>query len=203
MSLVRRKYRMSRRIGQSLFGEEKDAVKSRQYPPGMHGHKGYPRASDYARQLHEKQKLRFMYNISEKTLRRAYKSSSRRGNTISNLVGSLESRLDAALYRGKLAVTIHAAAQLVAHKHVLVNGKVVNIRSFLLSKGDVVSVKPASRDLMPVLAAIADNNRSVPDYLSTDNDARTITVVRIPTEHNGVPYPVQVDFNLVLSYYSA
>jgi small subunit ribosomal protein S4 len=194
---------MSRRVGVSICGEEKDAVRARAYPPGQHGHKGYPRMSDYSRQLREKQKVCTIYFISDKTLANAYKATvSGGGNTINTLVALLESRLDAVLVRGGLVVTVQAAKQMISHKHVMVNGKIVNVRSYRVRPGDVVSIKPASFESMYVLAAI-ERGCNVPDYLETDSDKRSVTMLRLPASPAEVPYAVELNFNLILSFFAS
>ena len=196
------KYKINRRLGVNLWGRPKSPINSRDYGPGQHGQRR-KKPSDYGLQLMAKQKLKGYYgNISEKQFRKYYhEAQRRRGDTSENLIGILERRLDAVIYRMKFVPTVFAARQFVNHGHVRVNGKKVNIASYRVSPEDTIEVKEASRELPLVLEAVASGEREVPEYLEVDFDKMKGTYHRVPT-FTDVPYPVQMEPNLVIEYYS-
>ena len=198
------KYKIDRRMGENLWGRPKSPVNSRSYGPGQHGQRRKSKVSDFGLQLRAKQKLKGYYgNITEKQFRRTFDEASRRkGNAAENLIGLLESRLDALVYRSKFVPTVFAARQFVNHGHVLVNGKRVNIASYRCSIGDVVEVRERSRSMALVLEALESPERDLPDYLDLDAKAMKVTFVRIP-EFAEVPYPVQMEPSLVVEFYSS
>lgn len=200
---LNRKFGISRRLGVNLWGRAKDPVNTRNFPPGAHGTLGYRKLTDFGVQLQAKQKLKKYYgNITEKQFRKIYQEASRRkGDTSENLIGLLESRLDAVVYRAKFAPTPFAARQFVNHKHILVNGKVVNIPSYRLKAGDVVEVKESSKQLIVVQAAMQSPERSVPDYIQVDEQKLQATYMKVP-EFSEVPYPVIMEPHLVVEFYS-
>src|SRR3982751_2498165 len=164
------KYKIDRRLGENLWGRPKSPVNQRQYGPGQHGQRRKSKVSDFGLQLRAKQKLKGYYgNLTEKQFSRTYEEAARRkGNTSENLIGLLESRLDAIIYRSKFVPTPFAARQFVNHGHVLVNGKRVNIPSFRLKPGDVVQVRERSRNMALVLEALQLPERDTPDYITID-----------------------------------
>ena len=196
------KYKIARRLGVNLWGRPKSPTNRRDYRPGQHGQRRR-KTSDFGTQLAAKQKLRGYYgNITERQFRRVYKEAVRcRGDTGEILVGLLERRLDATVYRMKFVPTVFAARQFVNHGHVLVNGRRVNIPSFRVSEGDVVEVREKSRELATVLEAIESPERDVPDYIEVDYKKMRGVFLRTP-ELADVPYPVQMEPNLVIEYYS-
>ena len=196
------KYKINRRLGVNLWGRPKSPVNIRDYRPGEHGQRRR-KTSDYGLQLAAKQKLKGYYgNITERQFRRYYqKAVRRRGDMSENLVGILERRLDAVVYRMKFVPTVFAARQFVNHGHVKVNGKRVNIPSYLVDEGDVVEVRDKSRQVPIVLEAIDSPERDVPEYLDVDHAKLKGTFVRTP-KFADVPYPVQMEPNLVIEYYS-
>ncbi len=196
------KYKIGRRLGVNLWGRPKSPTNRRDYRPGQHGQRRR-KTSDYGTQLAAKQKLRGYYgNITERQFRRVYKEAVRcRGDTGENLVGLLERRLDATVYRMKFVPTVFAARQFVNHGHVLVNGRRVNIPSYRVSEGDVIEVRERSRELAGVLEAIESAERDVPDYIEVDYKKMRGVFLRTP-ELADVPYPVQMEPNLVIEYYS-
>ncbi|MFZ4069719.1 MAG: 30S ribosomal protein S4 [Caulobacterales bacterium] len=198
------KYKIDRRFGQNIWGRPKSPVNKRSYGPGQHGQRRKSKMSDFGLQLIAKQKLRFYYgNITEKQFRKIYAEAARRkGNTAENLIGLLESRLDAVVYRSKLVPTVFAARQFVNHGHVKVNGKRVNIPSYVCKAGDVIEVREKARTMALVMEAMASGERDVPDYLSLDPKAMQATYVRVP-QLADVPYPVQMEPNLVVEYYAS
>ena len=198
------KYKIDRRMGENLWGRPKSPVNSRAYGPGQHGQRRKGKMSDFGLQLMAKQKLKGYYgNITEKQFRRIYDEASRRkGNTTENLIGLLECRLDALVYRAKFVPTVFAARQFVNHGHVKVNGKKVNIPSYRVKPGDVIEVRDRSRSMALVLEALESPERDIPDYIDLDPKAMKATFVRIP-EFAEVPYPVQMEPNLVVEFYSS
>src|ERR1700726_4487408 len=197
------KYKIDRRMGRNIWGRPKSPFNRREYGPGQHGQRRKGKLSDFGTQLKAKQKLKGYYgNISEKQFRKYYAEAIRmKGDSGDNLIGLLERRLDAVIYRAKFVPTVFAARQFVNHGHIKVNGRRVNIPSFRLKVGDVVEVKEASRQLPLVLEATGLQERDVPDYIEVDHGKMTAKLARIP--HLGeVPYAVQMEPHLVVEYYS-
>jgi len=196
------KYKINRRLGVNLWGRAKSPVNKRESGPGQHGAKRN-KPSDYGIQLMAKQKLKGYYgNIGERQFRRYYEDAIQsRGDSGDELVALLERRLDTVVYRLKFVPTVFAARQFVSHGHVTVNGKRVNIPSYIVKEGDVIQVKEKSRQMAVVLAAIESGERDVPDYYEFDAREMKGTFVRTPKPAD-VPYPVQMEPNLVIEYYS-
>ncbi len=194
------KYKIARRLGVNLWGRAKNP--KREGSPGQHGARR-KKPTDFGIQLKAKQKLRGYYgNITERQFRKIYtEAARRRGDTGQNLVQLLERRLDAVIYRMKFAATPFQARQFVNHGHVRVNGKKVNIASYVVADGDTIEIKPKSKELAQVLAAMASSERNVPDYIAVDEKAVKGTFVRAP-KLSDVPYPVQMEPNLVVEFYS-
>jgi small subunit ribosomal protein S4 len=197
------KYKIDRRLGQNIWGRPKSPVNRREYGPGQHGQRRKGKLSDFGTQLRAKQKLKGYYgNISEKQFRRYYAEAiRRRGDSGENLIGLLETRLDAMVFRAKFVPTVFAARQFVNHGHVTVNGKRVNIASYPLQPGDVVAVKEASRQLETVVVSTQLQERDVPDYIEADHTKMTAKLARVPALSD-VPYAVQMEPNLVVEFYS-
>jgi small subunit ribosomal protein S4 len=201
---IKSKYKLNRRLGENLWGRPKSPVNRREYGPGEHGQRRLRRKpSDFGIQLRAKQKLRGYYgNITEKQFRNIYAEASRRsGDTSENLIGLLERRLDAVVYRMKFVITVFAARQFVNHGHIMVNGKRVNIPSYRVNEGDVIEIRERSRQLAVVLEAAETAERDVPDYMEVDHTKMRGTFVRTPLLSD-VPYPVHMEPNLVIEYYS-
>ncbi|NVK19356.1 MAG: 30S ribosomal protein S4 [Methylocystaceae bacterium] len=199
---INAKYKIDRRLGVNLWGRAKSPINRRDSRPGQHGQRRR-KVSDYGMQLMGKQKLKGYYaNVSEKQFHRYYKEAVRRvGDTGENLIGLLEARLDAIVYRMKFVPTMFAARQFVSHGHVLVNGKRVNISSYLVKEGDTVEVRAKSREIPMVLEAVASGERDVPEYIEVDHKKMVGKFIRVPKLED-VPYPVQMEPNLVIEYYS-
>ena len=197
------KYKLDRRMGQNIWGRPKSPVNRREYGPGQHGQRRKTKLSDYGVQLRAKQKLRGYYgNISERQFRGIYQAAIRmKGDSGEHLIGLLESRLDAFIYRSKFVPTVFAARQFVSHGHVKVNGRRVTIPSFRVKTGDVVEVKDASKQLALVLEATSLPERDVPDYIEVDHSKMTAKLLRVPHLAE-VPYPVMMEPHLVVEYYS-
>jgi small subunit ribosomal protein S4 len=196
------KHKIDRRLGVNLWGRPKSPFNRREYGPGQHGQRRR-KPSDFGIQLMAKQRLKGYYgNIGERQFRRYYQEAvRRRGDTGEQLVGLLERRLDAVVYRAKFVPTVFSARQFVNHGHVRVNGKRVTIPSYLVKEGDVIEVKEKSRQLPIVMAASESNERDVPDYIDVDHKAMKAKFVRVP-ELADIPYPVQMQPNLVVEFYS-
>ncbi|MGH1377708.1 MAG: 30S ribosomal protein S4 [Alphaproteobacteria bacterium] len=199
---VQSKHKLDRRIGANIWGRPKSPFNKRQTGPGMHGARR-AKPTDYGLQLFAKQKLKGYYgSIGEKQFRRYFKEATRlKGDAGMNLIGLLERRLDAVVYRSLFVPTVFAARQFVNHKHVTVNGKVVNIPSYQVKEGDVIEVRDASKKIPMVITSIDSGEREVPEYLEVDLKALKTTFLRIPSLED-VPYPVQMEPNLIVEFYS-
>ena len=197
------KHKVDRRLKVNLWGRPKSPFNTRGYPPGQHGQSKSSKPSDYGVQLNAKQKLKSYYgNMNERQFRNVYKKAMmKKGNSAENLIGLLERRLDAVVYRLNLVPTIFSARQLINHGHVRVNGKRVNIRSYMCSVGDVISIRDASKEHPLVVEASQGQSREVPDYISPNLDKLEGTFNRIPVLAD-IPYPVEMEPNLVVEYYS-
>ena len=197
------KYKIDRRMGENIWGRPKSPVNIRSYGPGQHGQRRGSKLSDFGLQLRAKQKLKGYYgDVTEKQFRRIFAIAARqKGDTGENLVGLLERRLDAVVYRAKFVPTVFASRQFVNHGHVEVNGKRVNIASYRLSEGDVVSVRKQSQQMAAITAAQAMPEREIPDYITVDGKKLTAIFSRIP-RLDEVPYPVTMEPNLVVEYYA-
>jgi small subunit ribosomal protein S4 len=198
------KYKLDRAMGENLWGRPKSPVNKRAYGPGQHGQRRKSKVSDFGLQLRAKQKLKGYYgNITEKQFSKIYEEADRRkGNTSENLIALLECRLDAVVYRSKFVPTVWAARQFVNHGHVLVNGKRVNIASYRVQADDVVEVRERSRNMALVLEALQSPERDIPDYIELDAKAMRARFIRLP-ELAEVPYPVKMEPNLIVEYYSS
>jgi len=196
------KYKLDRRMGENIWGRPKSPVNKREYGPGQHGQRRKGKLSDYGIQLRAKQKLKGYYgDITEKQFKKAYVEASRmKGDTSQNLIGLLERRLDALVYRAKFAPTIFAARQLVSHGHIRVNGVKCNIASRLVKPGDEVTLGNKAQEMALVLEAQSLSERDIPDYVAPDGGAK-VTFIRVPTLDE-VPYPVKMEPNLVVEFYS-
>jgi len=200
---IEAKYKINRRLGVNLWGRSKSPLnKGRENPPGQHGARR-KKPSDFGTQLAAKQTLKGYYgNISEKQFRKLYDEAvRRRGDTSENLIELLERRLDAVVYRLKFAPTPFAARQIVNHGHVRVNGKRVNIASYQIKDNDVIAIKDKSKDMALILEAAGSAERDVPEYLQVDHKEMKGSFVRAP-KLSDVPYPVQMEPNLVIEFYS-
>ncbi|MAZ15530.1 30S ribosomal protein S4 [Oricola sp.] len=197
------KYKIDRRMGENIWGRPKSPVNRREYGPGQHGQRRKGKLSDFGVQLRAKQKLKGYYgDISEKQFRKTYEEAARRhGDTPELLIGLLESRLDAVVYRAKFVPTIFAARQFVNHGHVLVNGVRTNIPSYRCRAGDVIEIREKSKQMALVLEATQLAERDVPDYIEADHNKMVATFARVPALGD-VPYPVQMEPNLVVEFYS-
>ena len=197
------KHKVDRRLRVNLWGRPKSPFNTRAYPPGQHGQSKTSKPSDYGVQLHAKQKLKSYYgNINERQFRNVYKKAiMKKGDTAENLIGLLERRLDSVIYRSKLSNTIFSSRQLINHGHVRVNGKKVNISSYQVKEEDTIEIKDKSKQLALIDIALANKEREVPEYLQLDEKNKKVKFVRTP-KFEEVPYPVAMEPNLVIEYYS-
>ncbi|WP_213271767.1 30S ribosomal protein S4 [Hyphomonas sp.] len=198
------KYKIDRRVGENIWGRAKSPFNKRNYKPGQHGQNRRNKVSDFGMQLMAKQKLKAYYgDITEKQFAKTYVEAARmKGNSAENLIGLLESRLDAVVYRAKFVPTVFAARQFINHGHVMVNGRRCNIGSARLKPGDVVQVREKSRNLALVLEALGSPERDIPDYVEVDPKAMTATYKRVPALAD-VPYPVKMEPAQVVEFYSS
>jgi small subunit ribosomal protein S4 len=200
---VRAKHKIDRRLGENIWGRAKSPLNKRNSRPGQHGERRAGKLSDYGQQLRAKQKLKGYYaSITERQFNRIYTEATRlRGSTSEHLIGLLERRLDAVVYRAKFVPTVFAARQFVSHGHISVNGRRVTIPSYRCKVGDVVEVREASRQLAVVLEGVKSPERDVPDYIEADHNKMTAKLARIPALAD-VPYQVQMEPQLVVEFYS-
>ena len=200
---LKSKHKVDRRLRVNLWGRPKSPFNSRAYPPGQHGQSKSSKPSDFGVQLQAKQKLKSYYgNINERQFRNLYKKAIMiKGNTAENLIGLLERRLDAVVYRSKFANTIFSSRQLINHGHVKVNGKKVNISSYRVKEEDSIEIRDKSKQLAIIDVALASKERETPEYIQVDEKNKKVKFVRIP-KFEEVPYPVVMEPNLVVEYYS-
>ena len=197
------KHKVDRRLKVNLWGRPKSPFNTRAYGPGQHGQSRQSKPSDYGIQLQAKQKLKAYYgNINERQFRNIYKKASMlKGDTSENLIGLLERRLDAVIYRAKFSTTIFSARQLINHGHVKVNGKKVNISSYSVKEEDSIEIRDKSKQLAIIDIALASKERETPEYIQMDEKNKKVKFVRVPKLEE-VPYPVVMEPNLVIEYYS-
>ena len=197
------KHKVDRRLKVNLWGRPKSPFNTRAYPPGQHGQTKSSKPSDYGIQLQAKQKLKAYYgNINERQFRNIYKKASMlKGDTSENLIGLLEKRLDAVIYRAKFSTTIFSARQLINHGHVKVNGKKVNIASYSVNEEDSIEIRDKSKQLAIIDIALASKERETPEYIQMDEKNKKFKFVRTPKLEE-VPYPIVMEPNLVIEYYS-
>ena len=197
------KHKVDRRLKVNLWGRPKSPFNTRAYGPGQHGQSRQGKPSDYGIQLQAKQKLKAYYgNINERQFRNIYKKASMlKGDTSENLIGLLEKRLDAVIYRAKFSTTIFSARQLINHGHVKVNGKKVNISSYSVREEDSIELRDKSKQLAIIDIALASKEREAPEYIQMDEKNKKFKFVRVP-KFEEVPYPIVMEPNLVIEYYS-
>ncbi|MBZ6378942.1 30S ribosomal protein S4 [Pacificimonas flava] len=196
------KYKLDRRMGENIWGRPKSPVNKREYGPGQHGQRRKGKMSDFGIQLRAKQKLKGYYgDVTEKQFQKYYTQAARmKGDTSQNLIGILERRLDMIVYRAKWAPTIFAARQLVNHGHIRVNGDKCNIPSRLVKPGDTLALRAKAKEMALVLEAQGLAEREIPEYVQVNEDG-TANYMRVPTLDE-VPYPVRMEPNLVVEFYS-
>ncbi|MEM1383422.1 MAG: 30S ribosomal protein S4 [Pseudomonadota bacterium] len=197
------KHKIDRRMGENIWGRPKSPVNNREYGPGQHGQRRKGKMSDFGTQLRAKQKLKGYYgDLTEKQFRRIYaEAERRRGDTGENLIGLLERRLDAVVYRAKFVPTVFAARQFVNHGHINVNGVRTNIPSYRLKEGDLIEISGKAKQMALVMDAVQSPERDVPDYVDVDHSKGTASLTRVPSLGD-VPYPVIMEPNLIVEYYA-
>ena len=197
------KHKVDRRLKVNLWGRPKSPFNTRAYGPGQHGQSKTSKPSDYGIQLQAKQKLKAYYgNINERQFRNIYrKALSKKGDTTENLIALLESRLDTVIYRAKFAPTVFSARQMINHGHIKVNKKRVNISSYVVKSSDLIEIRDKSKSLTVIDGSLQSKERDVPEYIQLDNKNKTAKLVRVP-KFSEVPYPVIMEPNLVIEYYS-
>jgi small subunit ribosomal protein S4 len=197
------KHKIDRRLGENIWGRPKSPINKRESRPGQHGERRAGKLSDFGQQLRAKQKLKGYYgSIGERQFHKIFVDARRlKGSTSDNIIGLLERRLASVVYRAKFVPTPFAARQFVSHGHILVNGRRVNIPSYRCKVGDVVEVREKSRQLPLVLEAIKSAERDTPDYLEVDDAKMSAKLTRVPVLSD-VPFPVVMEPNLVVEFYS-
>ena len=197
------KHKVDRRLKVNLWGRPKSPFNTRAYGPGQHGQTKTSKPSDYGIQLQAKQKLKAYYgNINERQFRNIYrKALSKKGDTTENLIALLESRLDTIIYRAKFAPTVFSARQMINHGHIRVNKKRVNIASYVVKDSDLIEIRVKSKKLVNVEGCIQSKGRDVPEYIQIDDKNKTAKLIRVP-KFSEVPFPVVMEPNLVIEYYS-
>ena len=200
---LKTKHKVDRRLKANLWGRPKSPFNARAYPPGQHGQNTKGKPTDFGIQLQAKQKLKAYYgNINERQFRNIYrKALSKKGDTTENLIALLERRLDTVIYRAKFSPTVFAARQLINHGHIRVNKKKVNISSYLVKDTDVVEVREKSKKLNVIDGSIQSKERDIPEYIQMDTKTKSVKLIRVP-KFSEVPYPVIMEPNLVIEYYS-
>ena len=200
---INSKHKIDRRLKINLWGRPKSPFNTRAYGPGQHGQSRQGKPSDYGIQLQAKQKLKGYYgNINERQFRNIYKKAAmQKGDTGENLIGLLERRLDSVVYRARFSTTVFSARQLINHGHVRVNGKKVNISSYMVKEEDIIEIRDKSKQLAFIDIALANKERETPEYIHLDEKNKKVTFVRTP-KFEEVPYPVVMEPNLVIEYYS-
>ena len=200
---INSKHKVDRRLKVNLWGRPKSPFNTRAYGPGQHGQTRTSKPSDYGIQLQAKQKLKAYYgNINERQFRNIYrKALAKKGDTTENLIALLESRLDTVIYRAKFATTVFSARQMINHGHIKVNKRRVNISSYLVKETDLIEVREKSKKLTVIDGALQSKERDVPEYIQLDDKNKTAKLVRVP-KFAEVPYPIIMEPNLVIEYYS-
>lgn len=200
---IRAKHKIDRRLSENIWGRPKSPLNRRESRPGQHGERRTGKLSDFGQQLKAKQKLKGYYaSLSERQFRAIYDEASRmKGSTSEHIIGLLERRLDALVYRAKFMPTVFSARQFVSHGHVAVNGKRVTIPSYRVRIGDTIELRDKAKQMSLVLDAIKSAEREVPDYVNADHSKMSVSLTRIPALAD-VPYPVQMEPNLVVEFYS-
>ena len=199
------KHKLSRRLQATIWDNTKNTYEKRNYKPGQHGPLSRTKLSDYGLHLQAKQRLKAHYGgsrITEKQFKNIFSlARTKKGNTENIFIGLLESRLDVVIYRLGIARTIFAARQIVGHAHIKVNGKKLNIPSYRLKIGDVISLKDASRNI-PVIQESVSEKRAVPEYLNFDSDKMEGKFLRMPHDLAEVRLPFEADIRRIVELYS-
>jgi small subunit ribosomal protein S4 len=191
--------RISRRFNEPILGDNK-ALQKKNYAPGQHGRGKKRKQSEYATQLNEKQKAKYIYGLLERQFAKTFDTATRKkGKTGEVLLQLLEARLDNTVYRLGIAPTRRAARQLVLHKHILVNGEVVNISSFTLKPGDLVSVRERSKSLEVITNSLSTQGAKKYNWLEWDTNEMTGKIINLPPRED---IPENVNEQLIVELYS-
>lgn len=201
--IIKAKYKASRRLGKSVWGDSKDPIHTKNYRPGQHGMSSRGKGSDYGVHLQAKQLVKAHYGrVSEKQFRNTFSIADKmKGNTAENFAGLLERRLDMVVYRLNFAPSIFTARQLVSHGHIRLNGKKATIPSLRVKEGDEITFKDSSKNMTICLESLSKMTRTVPNYLSIDADSMSGKFTRVPMISD-IPYPFEADFNKIVELYS-
>ena len=193
------KTKIARKFGEAIFGEDKSFEK-RNYPPGQHGNnRRRGKKSEYAMQLQEKQKAKYTYGILERQFRNLFKKASNSSGITGEILLQLcESRLDNVVYRMGISPSRRGARQLVSHRHITVNGEIVNIPSYSLKEGDVVGVREKSKSLVAIESSL-NNTNAVYEWLNFNQDTMTGTFVKVPER---IQIPENINEQFIVELYS-
>ena len=193
------KSKVARRLGEPIFGSDK-ALSRKSYPPGQHGNSRRRKQSEYALQLAEKQKAKYTYGVLERQFRNLFKAARRaKGVTGEILLQLLESRLDNIVFRLGIAPTRAAARQLVTHKHILVDGEVVNIPSYIVKQGQIVGVRERDKSMQVITSSLAGFNHSKYSWLAWDNASLSGKYLNVPQRAD---IPENIKEQLIVELYS-
>ncbi|MDD2840283.1 MAG: 30S ribosomal protein S4 [Rickettsiales bacterium] len=198
---INAKKKISRSLGVNLWGRANDTFVKRNYRPGQHG-TAPKRDTNHSIHLRAKQKVRKYYDIKESQFRTIFDNAKRlKGNTEEIFAGLLESRLASIVYRANFAPTVYAARQLVNHKHILVNGKPINIASYQVKVGDVISLSEGAKKITLINEALEHMERDIPTYLELNANEKTVKFLNKPA-FSDIPYPFDAEFNMIVEFYS-
>lgn len=195
------KKKVSRSLGVNLWGRANDTFLKRNYKPGQHG-TAPKRETNHSVHLKAKQKVRKYYDIKESQFRTLFDKAKRlKGNTEDVFASLLESRLASVVYRANFAPTVFSARQLVSHKHILVNGKPINIASYIVKPGDVISVAEKAKKIPLINEALETMERDIPSYLELNSADKSVKFLNKPALAD-IPYPFEAEFNMIVEFYS-
>lgn len=198
---VNAKKKVSRSLGVNLWGRANDTFLKRNYKPGQHG-TAPKRDTNHSIHLKAKQKVRKYYDIKESQFRTLFDKAKRlKGNTEDVFASLLESRLASVVYRANFAPTVFSARQLVSHKHILVNGKPINISSYIVKPGDVISVAEKAKKIPLINEALETMERDIPSYLELNSADKSVKFLNRPALAD-IPYPFEAEFNMIVEFYS-
>lgn len=198
---VNAKKKISRSLGVNLWGRANDTFLKRNYKPGQHG-TAPKRDTNHSIHLKAKQKVRKYYDIKESQFRTLFDKAKRlKGNTEDVFASLLESRLASVVYRANFAPTVFSARQLVSHKHILVNGKPINIASYIVKPGDVISVAEKAKKIPLINEALETMERDIPSYLELNSADKSVKFLNKPALAD-IPYPFEAEFNMIVEFYS-
>lgn len=196
------KHKISRRLSVNIWGDPKSPVNTRPTRPGQHGKNNKRKVSSYGLHLNEKQKIKGFYAMKEKQFIKAFKKAYSKDNVVDYFIGNLERRLDVIIFRSKLASTIFAAKQFINHRHVLVNGKLVNISSYLVRPNDIVSIKDSIKGHKLIEDSLARAHKKIPEYYDVSDNGTKVTFLKTPTIAD-VEFPFEFNPSLIVEFYAS